>query len=251
MEFTTKQFLLTVAAGKKLIAKAILSLEQIKKALNKHTIVIISGSTNGYIAEEILTFIDQKGDFSKSSFLRGVNVGPGNKIKNGLYSNVDIVIEKGKWIKEKNIFNITDTLGCDDIILKGANAVDQERKLAGIQIGNPTLGTSGPILQAVIGRRTQLIIPIGLEKRVFGNIAEIAAKLNDPSTSGLRMLPISGTIITELEAIKLLSGASAELVAAGGVLGAEGSCWIAVSGTKEQLEVASNVLNSIKCESIF
>lgn len=251
MEFTTKQVLLTVAAGKRLIAKAILSLEQIKKALNEHTIVIISGSTNGYIAEEILTFIDQKGDFSKSSFLRGVNVGLGNKIENDLYSNVDIVIEKGKWIKEKNIFNVADTLGCDDIILKGANAVDQERKLAGIQIGNPTFGTSGPILQAVIGRRTQLIIPIGLEKRVFGNIAEIAAKLNDPSTSGLRMLPISGTIITELEAIELLSGASAELVAAGGVLGAEGSCWIAVSGTKEQLEVASNVLNSVKGENIF
>ena len=89
------------------------------------------------------------------------------------------------------------------------------------------------------------------KKRVFGNLAEIAYKVNSPSTSGLRLIPITGMIITELEAITLLTGATAEMVAAGGVLGAEGSYWIAVSGTEEELQAASDILASVQNEAAF
>lgn len=252
-QLKTKQFLITVPAGKRLIAKAVVSLEQIQKALKSNTIVIAGGTTNGYIAEELLSLIGQKGDFSKEFFFRGVNLGTGKKIntQGEFYFNMDIVIEKGKWIRGKTIFDVVQELGIGDIILKGANAIDAERKLAGIQIANPTFGTSGPILQTVMGRRTELIIPVGLEKRVFGNIGEIAAKVNSPSTTGLRLLPISGNIITELEAIEILTGASGELVAAGGVYGAEGSYWIAVTGTDAQLLTASDIIGSVAKEPPF
>ncbi len=246
-----KQYMLTIPAGKRLIAKAVVSLPQIKDALDNHTIVIISGSTNGYIAEELLSRIGQAEDFSKASFMRGINLGTGKKVTDGNYSESDIVIEKGIWQKGKTIFDVASSLGQYDIILKGANAVDPERKLAGIQIGNPALGTSAAILPAVVGRRTELIIPVGLEKRIFGNIGEIAAKLNDPASTGLRMLPVSGTIITELEAIKLLTGVSAELIAAGGIKGAEGCCWIGISGTQEQVDVAGEILRAIADEPHF
>ncbi|MFV0241041.1 MAG: hypothetical protein ACK5H4_13495 [Lacrimispora sphenoides] len=246
-----KPFLITVPAGKRLLAKAVASLPQVKGALANHTIVIISGSTNGYIAEEILSEIGQGADFSKASFMRGINLGPGKKATAGNYSESDIVIEKGIWQQGKTIFDVASSLGQHDIILKGANAVDSERKLAGIQIGNPTLGTSAAILPAVVGKRTELIIPVGLEKRIFGNIGEIAAKLNDPASTGFRMLPISGTIITELEAITLLTGVSAELIAAGGIKGAEGSCWIGISGTEEQVAAAGEILRAIANEPPF
>lgn len=247
----TKQFQLTVAAGKRLIAKAVLQLEQVKKALNGHTIVIVSGSTNGYVAEELLSQIGQKGNFDKKSFLRGVNTAPGVKVAKGEYSGTDVVIENGVWVKGKTIFDAAPGLGSDDVILKGANAVEPDRKLAGIQIANPKLGTSEPILEAVLGRRTQLIIPVGLEKRVFGSIAEMASRINSPSASGTRLLPVAGTIITELEAVQILSGASAELVAAGGIFGAEGCCWLAVSGSQEQLSAAENVIQSVQKEPAF
>lgn len=243
----TNQFLITIPAGKRLIAKAVISLKQIKKALESNTIVVTAGTTNAYVAEELLLSIDQIGDFSKNTFFRGVTTRPGRKIKttNDSYFNKDIVIEKGKWVKGKTIYDVAESLGHGDIILKGANAVDSERKMAGILIANPTIGTSGPIMQAVIGKRTELIIPVGLEKRVFGDIGQIASRLNAPSTTGLRMFPISGTIITELEAIEMLTGASAELVAAGGICGAEGSCWIAITGTEEQLHTVSGIINSV------
>ena len=79
------------------------------------------------------------------------------------------------------------------------------------------------------------ILPIGLEKRVFGDIGTIAAKLNATNASGVRMLAVSGTIVTELDALERLTGVNAELVAAGGIYGAEGSCWIAVTGREDQV----------------
>ncbi|WP_196598187.1 hypothetical protein [Pectinatus frisingensis] len=247
----TEQFQVSVAAGKRLIAKAVINMEQIKIASQEHTVVIISGSTNGYVAEELLKKIQQKDDFSKESFLRGVNVIHGAKIPKGKWSNTDVVIEKGIWVKGKTIFDVAADLGKNDIILKGANAVQPDRKLAGIQIANPKLGTSGPILEAVLGRRVQLILPVGLEKRVFGNIVEMAELINDSSTSGTRLLPITGTIITELEAINILSGAHAELIAAGGIFGAEGSCRFAVSGTDKQLTKMADIMHVVQKEPFF
>lgn len=248
----TKQLHITVPAGKRLIAKAVVSLEQIKEALKNNTIVVIAGSTNGYVGEELLLLIDQIGDFSRDTFHRGVTIGPGRKINaNGAYFNTDIVIEKGKWAKGKTMFDLGQELGKGDIIIKGANAIDSERKVAGVQIRTPNLGPSGPMMQAAIGKRTEVIIPVGLEKRIFGSITEAASKVNDPRTDGMRMLPLTGTIITELEAIEILTGASAELVAGGGIYGAEGGCWLAITGTEEQLNTVTDLINSIINEPAF
>jgi hypothetical protein len=62
--FGTIQFPLTVAAGKRLIAKAVASLEQVRFALENNTILILAGTTNGYVAEELLSQTGQSGDFS-------------------------------------------------------------------------------------------------------------------------------------------------------------------------------------------
>ena len=65
-----KQFLITPAAGKRLIAKALTKHPAIENALKSGTIVIIAGTTNGYVAEEILTLTGQSEDFSKKRFLQ-------------------------------------------------------------------------------------------------------------------------------------------------------------------------------------
>jgi hypothetical protein len=252
-DLLTKQFLITVPAGKRLIAKAVISLEQITQALENNTIVIISGTTNSYVAEELLRLLRQTGDFIRDNFYRGITVGPGRDIvpRNEGFTGKDVVIEKGKWLKDKIIFDAAPALKQGDIIIKGANAISMDGSEAGILIGNSTIGSCKPILEAVIGKRVELIIPVGLEKRVPGNIGQIAARLNSPSASGLRMVPISGNIITELEAIKQLTGADAQLVAAGGVLGAEGSCLIAVTGTCEQLDKTEALITEIENEPPF
>ena len=65
------------------------------------------------------------------------------------------------------------------------------------------------------------------------------------------MLPVLGEVFTELDALIALTGADVELIAAGGVCGAEGSCLISVIGTEEQEEFAAEVIASINCEPTF
>ena len=106
-------------------------------------------------------------------------------------------------------------------------------------------------MQAVAGRRVRLIIAVGLEKRVCGDLCGLAEKVNMPGAKGYCLLPVPGKVFTEIEAIKLLTGATAEIIAAGGVCGAEGSCWLAVTGTKAQEEAAEKLLTSIAAEPPF
>ena len=68
MQELTKQYWVSVAAGKRLIAKAVLELPQLKQALRENTVVITAGTTNGYIAEEVLDHLGQKEGFPSSVF---------------------------------------------------------------------------------------------------------------------------------------------------------------------------------------
>ncbi len=47
------QFFLSPAAGKRLIAKSILHIPEIADAIENRTVVVIAGTTNGYVVEEI------------------------------------------------------------------------------------------------------------------------------------------------------------------------------------------------------
>ena len=155
------------------------------------------------------------------------------------------MITKGVWQKGKAIVDVVDSLKEGDVILKGANAVDLVRNQAAILIGHPKAGTIGLALPAVAGRRVKLIIPVGLEKRVNGDLYVLAEKLNASGASGYRLLPVLGEVFTELDALKVLTGANAELIAAGGVCGAKGSCWLAISGNRVQEENAEKLVQSI------
>ena len=58
------QIVLTPSESKRLIAKAVSQMENVKKALKKGRIVICRGSTNAYIAEEITGRRIDKGGYA-------------------------------------------------------------------------------------------------------------------------------------------------------------------------------------------
>jgi hypothetical protein len=251
------QIMLTPAAGKRLIAKATLELASIKNALSKGTIVIVAGTTNGYIAEELLTKLGQTKDFKRNRFFRGVTLPPTIKITDtGRLPDEsqfpgDVVIENGAWQKGKTIFDFVDGLKEGDVVIKGANCVNLVQKKAGILIGHPKGGTIIVALQAVLGRRVKLLLPVGLEKRVSDDIDAIACILNKPGATGSRLFPVPGEILTEIEAVRILFGLNATLVAGGGVCGAEGAVWLAIDGEKGALEKAQMAFGEIVKENIF
>ena len=252
-----KHFMITPAGGKRLIGKALASHPAVLTALESGTIVIVAGTTNGYVAEEVLTRIGQAEGFVRKRFFRGVtlpsliSMTDTGRLADDRAFPGDVIIVKGRWHKGKTIFDVVDNLKGGDIILKGANALDLARRQAAIFIGHPKAGTIGVALQAVVGRRVRLILPVGLEKRIIGDLMDLAIRLNIPGVQGPRLLPIPGQVFTEIEAISLLTGATVELVAGGGVCGAEGGVWLAVSGETRQMDAAEDCLKSVASEPKF
>jgi hypothetical protein len=252
-----KQYVLTTAAGKRLIGKGLASHPGILSALKTGTLVIIAGTTNGYVAEEILSSIGQGQGFDRRRFLRGVTLPPtmpatdAGRLPDESEFPGDVVIVNGIWQKGQTIFDVVDILKKGDVILKGANALDLSRNRAAILIGHPKGGTIGAAIQAVIGRRVRLIIPVGLEKRIHGDLDAIAEKLNTPSGQGPRLWPVPGDVFTEIDAISLLTNARAELIAGGGVCGAEGSVRLGVSGEDDEMKAAESLIETVSAEPPF
>lgn len=249
-------FLITPAAGKRLIGMALAAHPAIRKALHSGTIVIVAGSTNGYVAEEILKSIQQADGFSKKRFFRGLALPQKRTTEEGRLPDEsgfpgDVVIENGIWKKGMSIFDVADGLKEGDVILKGANAIDLTNRQAAVLIGHFHGGTAIASLQASAGRRVRLLMPVGLEKRISGNLMDLACRLNQPGRSGLRLLPVPGEIFTEIDAILLLCGAMGEMVAAGGIGGAEGAVWLTLEGSEEQRRKGAELLEMVQGEQSF
>jgi hypothetical protein len=252
-----KQYILTPAAGKRLIGKAMVEHHAVSCVLKAGTLVIAAGTTNAYVAEEILASIGQGQGFTKRRFFRGITLPPslpttdaGRLPDEGEFPG-DVIITNGIWQKGSTVFDVVDDLKKGDLILKGANALDVSHKRAAILIGHPRSGTIGVALQAVMGRRVQLILPVGLEKRMDGDLDQIAERINAPSGNGPRFFPVPGQVFTEIDAIALLTGAEAEIIAGGGVCGAEGSVWLSVSGTEDQMANVESLIKMVVSEPPF
>jgi len=243
------QFCLTPSAGKHLIAKAISLMPDVLTALKERTVVVIAGTTNAPVAYELLRIIGDTEGFSAKNFFRGLTVPEHTSVKSDFIG--DVVIEKGKWLRGKTIFDVAGSLSSGDIIFKGGNALNIADKEAGVLIGNPKVGTAYPIISAVYGRRAKLYVPIGCEKAVNDRISSIASLVNDSNSEGLRFLPLPGETITELDAMHIISGAKAYLIGGGGVLGAEGCSYFVAEGSDKELEALRNAVNEVKNEAPY
>lgn len=254
-----KQFVITPAMGKRLIGKAMVRHPAIVEVLAGGTLVIVAGSTNGYVAEEVLSATGQEG-FSRLGFRRGLVTPPHEEApgpaqgalpgQSGGRFPGDVVLVKGKWEPGKTIFDVAGDLRAGDVILKGANAVNLVSREAGVLIGHPQAGTAGAAIAAAVGRRVRLIVPVGVEKRVDEPVMALAAAVNAPDAEGPGMLPLPGEVFTELNAVALLTGAAARLLAAGGIHGAEGAAWVGVSGTAKQIAAAAALIDSVADEPL-
>jgi hypothetical protein len=110
-----RQFVLTTAAGKRLIAKALVAHQAIQTALKSGKVAIIAGTTNGYVAEEILASIGQAKRFSKRRFCRGITLPPWRPTTDiGMLADQsgfpgDVIIVNGIWEIGKTIFDVVET----------------------------------------------------------------------------------------------------------------------------------------------
>jgi len=240
---------LTVSESKRLIAKGVAVLPCVQRALESGLVVISTGSTNAYVLEEIL---GEKVD--KAAYLTGRTMPAVMKEKPSFPKRMkDVVLRNGEIVEELDRYSGAEELQAGDVFIKGANALNYDKKIAGITIGGPGGGgTIGAVLGPIISRRARLVIPIGLEKMVAHDIFEIADTLaegDELANHVPTLFPVSGTIVTEIEALELLfPGLRALHVASGGILGAEGSVRFLLRGEGELVKKTLELLESIQGE---
>jgi len=236
---------LTVAEGKRLIAKGIANLPQVKERLKSGTIVITTGSTNTYVAEELIGLAEPHG-----SFVIGYITPRGKGIPRDYKNTKDIVIINGEWV-DTDFAEVLRKADENVIVFKGANILNYEKKQSAVYF---TSEDGGPA-RMVNETRAQLIIPIGLEKEIFGDLNDYA-QLLDSKNERLSSLPRlwihkRGEIFTEIEAIKAIASVNVVPYAAGGIAGREGGVSFAVYGKREEVQKVLDFVATIQGEAPF
>ncbi len=237
---------LTVSESKRLIAKAVANHPDVTRALRDGTIALCKGTTCTYIAEE---FLGRKMEHFAYTTGLTIPIKPAEKVKTGVPKENDIVIRKGTVHQDdETAFEAAKTMKAGDVIIKGANALNAERTMTGCLVGHPEGGYLGAFIGHVYGKKLKLIIPVGLEKTISGNLVEASHKSFVGSNT---LMPMLGTIITEIEALEILCGVKAVQLASGGIRGAEGAVRLLIEGNNEQIGDVKNILAEIHGEPQF
>jgi hypothetical protein len=162
-----------------------------------------------------------------------------------------LIIQKGEYLNLP-LREAVKMLKAGDVVIKGANALNYERRQCGVLVGHPEGGTAGSIIGAVVARRVIFLHPVGLEKCVTLDLNDVALKLmKDVPASGPTLWVLPGEVFTEIEALRVLAGVECVHVASGGIGGAEGAVWLAIFGDKTRIDYAMSFLDSIKGEPNF
>lgn len=240
-------FSLTVAEGKRLIAKGVAALPCVRRAMQEGIVVVTRSTTSGYVLEELLGR-----EVDRTKFVTGKTVPAARpelaKLLTGEMGSA--VFVSGILRDGLEVEDALKLMKPGDVIIKSPNALDYSRGLVGYLIGAASGGTVGSTLGSVHGRSFHFVAPCGLEKQVAGDL--VAAARQVVAAAELRHGPslwvTPAEIVTELEALQLLTGVRAVQIGAGGVLGAEGAAWIAVLGSEQQVADALALVESVRGE---
>jgi hypothetical protein len=246
-------FTLTPSESKRLIGKGVAALPEVK---NARRIIVIGGSTNGYVVEEIL----QK-KIDRQYFAAGMIKPRGTCVTKASERIPPLVIDQGQQIEMTYADAIND-LTSEDVVIKGANALystyenGQYTWYPAIMAAHPMGGTAGALIGPVRARGANLIMPVGLEKLIPLPITQLAAldlgikKIDYPLGLHYGIIPVVGAkVITEIEACQELFDLHVFSVGAGGVNGAEGAITLLAADKDEKIQSALNIIKGIKGES--
>jgi hypothetical protein len=246
-------FVLTPAESKRLIGKAVAQMEEVKHARQKAQILIGHGSTNVYVAEEIMG--KEKFDqlMKRDRYLSGVILRGTSCTTLGEEKPPILVLNRG--VVEPPAPTMAEMLrdfGSDSVFIKGANAVDPEGNAA-VFVAHPEGGTIGWALGTLLARGVQIVVPVGLEKMIpsVPKALPLCGQQTFDYCQGLRvgLIPLAGAkVITEIQALKDLAGVEATHVASGGCSGSEGSVTLVAEGEKGSMEKAIRLVESVKGE---
>jgi hypothetical protein len=241
-------FALIPSESRRLIAKAVVQMEEIRIAKQKAYIILNGGTTNGYIAQELLGIKD----LEPQKFTAGTNthrllcVTDADK-----RAPFPIILYKGQR-SSKTLAEALQDFHIETVLIKGANAIDPEGNVGVITSGFDG-GTIGMTYGTVTSQGLKYIFPVGLEKLISSVKAAAAwtgAKTLDYTMGadfGMFCIP-NGIVITEIEALRILAGVEARHIASGGVGESAGAVVLVIKGEEAKVKKAISIIESIKGE---
>ena len=239
-------FILTPSESKRLIAKAVVRMDEVVYAKENGYVAIGRGTTNAFVVEELLGIKIDKGRYVAGQNIKSVLcVCPQpERLK-------PITLYKGE-ILEGEPKEVIENFTKDDVLIKGANAIDPEGN-AGIELAGPGGGTIGSTIGSVVSKGAKLILPVGLEKLIpsVKEAARVSGKTVFDYAMGapVGIMPLMyGDVVTEIEALGILAGVEARLISSGGFGGSEGSVHLAAWGDRDNLKTAIAFVESVKGE---
>ncbi len=239
-------FTLTPAESKRLIARGIVSMPEVRQAMEEGYLIVGRGSTNAYIVEELLGESIEKERYVAGQIIKGITCA----LSQGLRLQ-PFTFHKNKLL-EVEPSTIIDKLGVEDVLLKGANAIDHTGAV-GVAMASPTGGTMGEFYMPMKARGATIIYPVGLEKLIPS--VEEASRMGGlyaiERSIGARtgMVDVAdGNPYTEVDALQELFDIEAVHFASGGYSGAEGSVSIIVEGDEEEVNQCCDYIEGIKGE---
>ncbi len=238
---------LTSAESKRLIAKGVVALPEVRRALEQGIVIIARGTTNAFVVEEITGNRVEP----KCRYAAGVIV-DGELCATTADTRMEpVVLRHGKPDKTPAADALQEFRE-GDVSIKGASAVDPEGN-AGVLAAGEDGGTIGAILPVVLPRGSHLVVPVGLEK-LIPSVAQAARatgifrfKYSTGLPVGLVPIP-NALVVTEVQAFQVLTGVQVVPVAGGGIAGSEGTVVLSLEGEATQIEQALSLVKAVKGE---
>lgn len=249
------EFIFTPSEAKCLIAKAVAQLPRVREAMGNGILAMHPSSSTYFIFKEltgaaptgqvwVTGIIVPKGlcveahtQVTKKDEKEGVGLGKA-LFDPGLYPHSYTII-KGQVVYGQTIYDLIDKMGPGDIYLKGVNAIDTNGKV-GVLLGSMAEGTIGKMVAARRDKGFEIMCPVGLEKLIPGSIDEASAFVERKKDYSMgqkcRLKGLDSTVVTELDAVKMLAEVEAVMFAAGGIGQGEGTVCLAVEGAKAEVE---------------
>ena len=226
---------LNATTAKRLIAQGVAVHPLVSDALSQGTVIVTLGTTNGYVASELLgSPIDQ------GAFAAGVIDDRWN-INARLGEATDLVLKNGQQVPfdEKTVLA---ALTAGDVVIKGGNALDPFG-IVGVLMAAATGGTVGRYVPMAQARGVDIVIPISVAKSIHASIADLTLEMGSRKIElamGLPsgMYPLVGHVITEIEALALLFDVHATHVCSGGIGVGQGSVSLLIEGEEAAVRAA-------------
>ncbi|MCQ1529015.1 hypothetical protein [Lutispora saccharofermentans] len=242
------QITLTVEEGKEIIALGMLNHPVLINTMKNGKMLFKGGTTVSKITEKLLGVplrisgrITSRGTVSTKDIIKGPH---------------SIIYYKGQWTNiDETIVGEVLKFTDKDLIICGANAFDNNGNAA-IMAGSPGGGAVGQSLSSWYTEGAKVIIPVGIEKIIPGDLNEIIKRTgrNGKSLSwgmSVGLMPLKGELFTEIEAIKILANVDCFPIGAGGLGEAHGSSTLEIlAPTNEEYEKIVKILKEVKSRDI-